>query len=233
MPVKPTLFAVTDIETTLKHRIAFDVAWRWIDRRGKEYAKGSYLIEEAFKYDVPYFKEKLGFYFKDTFEHYIQPLSMAYIRILFNEQLNDFRSDGHNLVFAAYNAAFDTKYLGKTCQKILKMPFLDSQLNMLDIWHYWALSVPMNYKAPLTASGKFYSTSAESVFQYENQDPNFEERHIAFSDVEIESKILLKVLARKKKMPIVSHPKNFASGVYRLANLRLGVDGTTPLPIAT
>ena len=32
--MKPTLFVVLDIETTLKKRIAFDVAWTITDRKG-------------------------------------------------------------------------------------------------------------------------------------------------------------------------------------------------------
>jgi hypothetical protein len=60
MAHKPTLFMVTDIETTLKKRIAFDIAWRIIDRAGREYGSGSYVIRESFAVDVPFFKEKLG-----------------------------------------------------------------------------------------------------------------------------------------------------------------------------
>ena len=62
MPFKPTLFVVTDIETTMKKRIAFDVAWKTIDKRGNEYGRGSYVIREAFRHDVPFFAHKLGPY---------------------------------------------------------------------------------------------------------------------------------------------------------------------------
>ena len=58
--MKSTLFVVLDIETTLKKRIAFDVAWTITDRKGGEFGSGSYVIREAFRVDVPFFKEKLG-----------------------------------------------------------------------------------------------------------------------------------------------------------------------------
>ena len=66
--MKPTLFVVLDIETTLKKRIAFDVAWTISDRRGNDFGSGSFVIREAFRADVPFFKEKLGHYFDDTFD---------------------------------------------------------------------------------------------------------------------------------------------------------------------
>ena len=65
--MKPTLFVVLDIETTLKKRIAFDVAWTITDRRGNDFGSGSYVLREAFAHDTPFFKEKLGHYFDDTF----------------------------------------------------------------------------------------------------------------------------------------------------------------------
>ena len=73
MAHKPTLFMVTDIETTLKKRIAFDIAWRTIDRKGKVYAEGSYVIREAFNLDVPFFATKLGHYFDDAYAKRIVP----------------------------------------------------------------------------------------------------------------------------------------------------------------
>ena len=48
MSNKSTLFVVLDIETTLRKRIAFDVAWTITDRKGGEFGSGSYVIREAF-----------------------------------------------------------------------------------------------------------------------------------------------------------------------------------------
>jgi hypothetical protein len=87
MPHKSTLFVVTDIETTLKKRIAFDIAWRIIDKRGREYNSGSYVIREAFKHDVPFFKEKLGHYFDDAYSQLIKPASIFDVRAEYNRQI--------------------------------------------------------------------------------------------------------------------------------------------------
>jgi hypothetical protein len=42
--MKPTLYFVVDIETTMRHRMTFDVAWSVIDKHGNEYGKGSYIV---------------------------------------------------------------------------------------------------------------------------------------------------------------------------------------------
>ena len=223
MAEKPTVFVVTDIETTLKHRIAFDVAWEAIDRRGNKYGKGSYVVNEAFFHDVPFFHQKLGWYFGDTYNRDIKPMPMASIKRKYNRLIKDLKGDGHRVIFAAYNAGFDAKYLGETSQKLLGENFLDVPVEIMCIWHYWALSCPLDYTADLTASGKFYSTTAESVFRYEAQQTDFEERHIAFSDVIAEQEILLKVLKRKKPMPVYSSPAQLPGGIYRVANQRLGM----------
>jgi len=225
MTVKPTIYVVTDIETTVKHKVAFDVAWKSIDRNGKEYNRGSYVITDAFKLDVPYFKEKLGFYFDDTYAHLITPKCFASVRTIYNQQVKALQELGHKVIFCAYNASFDATHLGITSERLLGKKFLYEQMPMLDIWHYWANSCPLHYTAKLTASKKFYSTTAEDVYRFEAQVHDFIEKHIAWHDVEAESEILLNVLRRKKKMPLVYHPKNFKGSIYRVANNRLGITG--------
>lgn len=224
--MKPTLFVVLDIETTLKKRIAFDVAWTITDRKGGEFGSGSYVIREAFRVDVPFFKEKLGHYFDDTFARQIVPASIVEVRDIFNAQINALADAGHRVILTAYNARFDFTWLPHTLQEITgdkNAKFLDRPFDLLDIWSFWGESVPLCYTAEKTASGKFLSTSAESAFRFENQEPDFVERHIAWHDVQIEKQILLKALARKKPMQIVRKPSELPSMVWKNINERLGV----------
>lgn len=213
MVSKPTIFRVTDIETTIRHRIAFDIAWKDIDRRGREYSRGSHIVTEAFEKDVPYFKEKLGWYFEDTFAHQITPLPMFEIRRIYNEQLTNFISAGHRVIFCAYNARFDAQYLGETSRAILERSFMDIPIEVMDIWGFWCNSAPRNYNNKTDKGNP--KTSAEFVYRYESQRPNFVERHIAFSDVEIEAQILLKTLARKKKLPVYKHWRDIPGQPWR------------------
>jgi len=224
--MKSTLFVVLDIETTLKKRIAFDVAWTITDRKGGEFGSGSYVIREAFRVDVPFFKEKLGHYFDDTFNRQITPASIVEVRDIFNAQINALADAGHRVILTAYNARFDFTWLPHTLQEITgdkNAKFLDRPFDLLDIWSYWGESVPLCYTAEKTPSGKFLSTSAESAFRFENQEPDFVERHIAWHDVQIEKQILLKALARKKPMQIVRKPSDLPSMVWKNINERLGV----------
>ena len=213
MPDKPTLFVVTDIETTLRHRIAFDVAWRTIDRRGRLYDKGSYLIRETFALDIPYFKHKIGDYMVDAYNHDVQPTSMARIRDHYNDKILEFKNAGHRVIFAAYNAGFDARYLGETCRRFLDASFLGVPIWLVDIWDSWCQSAPLAYNYATEKGNP--KTSAEVVFRYEMNQPDFVERHIAWSDVTIEEQILLKVLARKKQLPIVSSPSDFNGQPWR------------------
>ena len=224
--MKSTLFVVLDIETTLKKRIAFDVAWTITDRKGGDFGSSSFVIREAFRADVPFFKEKLGHYFDDTFNRQITPASIVEVRDIFNAQINALADAGHRVVLTAYNARFDFTWLPHTLRELTgdkNAKFLDRPFDLLDIWAFWGASVPKTYTAEKTPSGKFLSTSAESAFRFENQQPDFVERHIAWHDVQIEKQILLKALARKKPMKIVRKPSDFEGNVWRTINERLGV----------
>lgn len=224
----PTLFMVTDIETTLRKRLMFDCAWRTIDRHGNVWGEGSYVIREAFAHDTPYFKEKMGYYFDDAIAGHIKPATINEVRDDYNSQISDFQDKGHRVLPCAYNAPFDFKYMPESYQIMTGNPdarWLEQKVELFDIWDYWGRSVPMNYKAAVTASGKFYSTSAESAYRFEFMQDDFEERHIAWHDCVIEGEILLKALARKKKLPVVSAPQYFKGGIYRSINTRLGVNG--------
>jgi hypothetical protein len=237
MPIKPTVFMVFDIETTLKKRIAFDVAWKTIDRAGRVYGQGSYIVREAFQHDVPFFAEKLGLYFDDAYLHRVKPASILEIRAAFSNQIRDLQTLGHRVILAAYNSAFDAKYLPETLKILTANPdarWLDTRVELMDIWDYWGESVPLNYAryAAASNSGKYVSTSAESAYRYESGDSDFEEYHRAWHDVEIEAEILLKALSRKKRMPIVRSPMELAGGVWKKINTRLGIDGKDLLPQA-
>lgn len=235
MPIKPTLFVVTDIETTMRKRIAFDIGWRIIDKSGREYNKGSFVIREAFRHDVPFYADKLGHYFDDAYSQLIRPASIFEVRNEYNRQIAELKQSGHRVIACAYNAAFDFKYLPHTFDTIAGTHgarWMMQPVEIMDIWDFWGSSVPLDYTAELTASGKYISTSAESAYRWEMKQADFQERHIAWHDCLIESDILLKALKRKKPMPIVSRPSELAGSVWRKINSRLGIDGRNHLVAA-
>lgn len=235
MKKAPTLFVVTDIETTMKKRIAFDIAWKIIDRAGREYGRGSYVIRESFKHDVPFFAEKLGHYFDDAYSQLIRPANILDVRREYNAQIESLQAQGHRVILAAYNSAFDFKYLPETVAMLTGghvTRWLTNRVELMDIWDYWGESVPRVYaqRAAASDSGKYVSTSAESAYRFEFVKADFEERHIAWSDVQIESEILIRALSRKKKLPVVKSPVELAGAVWKKINTRLGIDGKEFLP---
>lgn len=235
MALKPTVFVVTDIETTMKKRIAFDVAWQAIDRKGRIYGAGSYVIREAFHHDVPFFKEKLGHYFDDAYQNLIRPAGILEVRQEYNRQVAALQQAGHRVVLAAYNSAFDFKYLPETVATLTDgavTRWMDHRAELLDIWDFWGESVPKHYanQAAASASGRFVSTSAESAYRFEFVKPDFVERHIAWHDVQIESEILIRALSRKKRIPVVKSPADLVGAVWQKINRRLGIDGKAQLP---
>lgn len=237
MTTKPTVFFVTDVETTMKRTIVFDIAWKAIDRKGRVYGRGSYLIREAFQHDVPWYKEKMGLYYDDAYEGRITPSTIFEARAEYNRQIAECQDLGHRVILAAYNSRFDFDKLPFTLSELTGgkvTRWLDKSVELMDIWDYWGESVPLNYakEAAASASGKYVSTSAESAYRYESRQPDFEEYHRAWHDVEIESQILLKALSRKKKMPVVKSPNNLVGAVWKKINTRLGIDGKDILPQA-
>lgn len=61
----------------------------------------------------------------------------------------------------------------------------------------------------ITASGKYFKTSAETSFRFLENNFNFDEEHTALSDVEIESKIFTKIYKKTKgkhEMGIIYFP---------------------------
>lgn len=234
---KPTIFIVTDVETTMGRKIVFDVAWKAIDRKGRVYGSGSYLIREAFHHDVPWFKDKMGLYYDDAYHHRIVPSTILEARDAYNALIKSLRDAGHRVILAAYNSRFDFEKLPFTLAEITGgqvKRWLDAPADIMDIWDYWGESVPRDYvrRASTSASGKYVSTTAENAYRYEANQPEFVEYHRAWHDVEIESEILLKALSRKKKIPVVKNPADLVGAVWKKINTRLGVDGKTLLPVA-
>lgn len=224
---KPTVFFVTDIETgdtdDRLSKAAFDIAWKAIDRREKVYSKGSYIVKEAFEHATPWYRSKIGQYFQDVHDGHILPLTMQKIRQTYNNEVTRLKAKGHRVIFAAYNAPFDARYLSETSRLILGVSFMEQPIDILDIWDYWGSSVPMSYNGPhsLWSEAGNIRTTAEEAYRFEFNLPEFKEAHIAWRDVEIEADILLRTLRRKQAMHLVTNPQKLRGNVWSRINDRV------------
>lgn len=193
---KPTKFLVLDVETDGKDNVV-DLGY-CLRTRQKILDHGGFLLMDVFARKGSYYsKDYLGMAARKE----ITPITFCDARDHINALLNSL--DGR-VIICAYNAQFDRRALNKTSLREDGKFFLDKYYEWMDIWRAWADSAPKCYRelAPSTASGKYVSTTAESVYQFEFQDPFFQEAHTGEADALIESDILDKVLKRKKKLPI-------------------------------
>ena len=219
--MKPTVFFVIDTETCRYDGMVFDIGWKAIDRKGREYSQGSYLCADVLQKDEPFYKKKIAAYWFKT-NKTITPANFATVRNIFNQEISRLQCKGHRVVVCAYNAAFDPRVLDKTTKELVgpRSKFVKSKrVDWLDIWLFWAMSCPKSAKEflPKIKSGRA-STTAESVTRFEI-DPEYEHLHEGFADAEGEADLLRVGLGRKKQIPF----NELGARCSRIANERMGL----------
>lgn len=218
--MKPTVFFVIDTETCRFDGMVFDIGWKAIDRKGREYSQGSYLCADVLETDTPYYRKKIAAYWFKVNKS-ITPVRFSTVRNIFNQEISRLQNKGHRCVVCAYNAAFDQRVLDKTTKELVgrRSKFVKSQrVDWLDIWLFWAMTCPQSAKdMPKLKSGRI-KTTAEAVAQFEIAQ-DYEHLHEGFADAEGEAEILRTVLGRKKKIPF----NELGARCSRIANERLGL----------
>lgn len=224
---KKTIYCLIDTETTKANGLVFDFAYQFRTKHGNVKAAGSFLFKDVLALEEPFYKNKIAEYWNLVYKKRVKPVSVRTARRIFNKSLSGFLESGNKVVITAYNAAFDISHLALTCEGMTGKRFLESHnksVHFMDLWHAWVMGCPVayGYTAPISDKGNI-RTSAEAVYRFLANNHSFEERHIAHSDLIIEGIILQDVIARKKKMPIVSHPKDFVGSPWRIAQQRCKV----------
>lgn len=169
----------------------------------------------------PYFHAKIYKYIEYVNQGLIIPTTFAEGKTIYNKEVADLITLGHQVIFCSYNGGFDTSALGRTARLLNIEKYLDIKLKLFCIWEFWSRNCPRHYTAKRTKSGKYFSTSAEDVYKFEFNDPNFIEEHIAFKDVEIEIAIAKKVLARDKRPPLVNTLKELRKFIPEISHKRI------------
>jgi len=215
MTVQKNAYIVLDTETSGFTKLVFDFGWTTIDKRGNILGEGDYNFLDVVATEKPYFWKKISGYAKRQRKGEHKVTTFAVGQRLFNMHVAHLKAQGYRVILCAYNAAFDVRALGITSKRMkCSDKFMRHSVELLDIWGNWASSAPKAYTAPPTASGKFYSTSAENVYKFEMQMPDFIEAHTAKADTKIDAEILLKILRRKKRSHIVTNPRDFQTRIW-------------------
>ena len=203
--MKQTLFVVFDTETSCQAFPVYDMAWRIVDRQGREYNSGSYFMPDVIERITPIFR-KHEEYPEYVAKGHVEQRFYQDVKDIFNRQVKTLRDRGHRIVLVAYNADFDRKALKRTAELMggsRRSRFFRFEPEWIDLWQYWAESAPLHYTSErLTESGNWKS-SLEEVYRFENHNPEgYVEKHTAWSDTDDAISVLEKVLRRKKRMPI-------------------------------
>ena len=213
---------VLDVETVgVDDRSIFDIGFIVADKKGNKYQKRSYLVEEVFtNMDLM----SKAYYFK-KYPTYIKELANGVHTL---EKWEIILMDMYNLIqeynistVMAYNLQFDLSALAYTNKSLRGREFklFDNLMKQC----IWGLSVQTicqqkTFKRQImerelfTASKKFMSTSAETVYKYLTQNWEFVEAHQGLKDVEIEVDIMAKCYRQHKKVEkgIIAQPFQLA-----------------------
>ncbi|MGA1066479.1 MAG: hypothetical protein ACO3U3_11575 [Alphaproteobacteria bacterium] len=220
MTIQKNAYVVMDTETSFRNGLVFDFGWTTIDKRGNVLGTGDLNFLDVITKEKPYYINKIAGYAKRQRHGVHKVTTFAAGRRLFNAHLSWLERQGYRIILCAYNAGFDCRVLGSTSKAMGCGKFLMHSVDLLDIWGNWANSAPKTYDAPLTASGKFLSTTAQNVYRFEMQMPDFIEAHTAADDTRIEAQILMKILRRKKRLHIVQNPRDFQSRIWELFEVK-------------
>ena len=213
---------VLDIETAnmVEDAIAYDVGFAVADKHGKIYQTASYMVSEMFLdkenkelMDTAYYAKKLPKYWKDYKQGLRKLASITTIRKAVRDVMAKY---GITDVYA-YNANFDKTGLDRTIRYLTKSSirwFFPFGTKIHCIWHmatqticqqkaYFRMAIANNW---ISKAGNI-QTSAERVFAYISNNPQFEEEHTGLEDVGIETQILAKCFRQHKAM---------ATKIYRM-----------------
>ena len=204
--MKKPAYIICDTETggSIGAPEIYDLAYVILDSSGNPIKQFNRIIKQNY---LSIKAGKLSAYYKSKFSLFYDPLVRQkpdilkpwnYVAACFNGDLNDLIKKGYDPVFCAYNASFDIRALEHTAKKLGGTPIDLDRCEILDLLPLAVANIcdSDHYResAPLTASGKYYSATAEAVYQYVTEDPHFMEAHTALDDCLIEAEILSRIL---------------------------------------
>jgi hypothetical protein len=212
-------YMVLDTETVADARVPFDVAYTLIDRKGNTVETGQFFTADIVNNPVGLYllckdsfsRRKADFYLEAAKQ---QPQNVVPFEVI-ADAIND-TIKNYDAIVCAYNAKFDVTVCNNFA-KALGMPyFFAPDVQVWDIWNI-ALNIfckSRNYINFARENGfvtekNNVSSSAETVYRYLTNNPEFVESHTALDDTSIEAEILTQAFKRHK--PLIT---NFAGAMF-------------------
>lgn len=213
-------YLVVDVETTnsLDDPLVYDIGGVVADKQGRIYERFSFVVRDIFIYErklmlTAYYANKIPEYVEDIHNNERIMLDFYNVRRYVHSLMEKYNITD----VAAYNAYFDRNALNTTQRWLTKSKyrwFFPYGTNFVCIWNMACQTLcqrktykefcekhnlTSNRKGEPTA--KNYSTSAETVYKYLTLNAVYEEEHKGLEDVYIETEIMKRCFAAKKKMP--------------------------------
>ena len=202
-----------DIETAniTEDALAYDVGLSVCDRYGNIYERHSFVVKEIFEGEADLMTSA---YYAHKIPEYLDGIAKGERKVVnlyeVYATIKELNNKWHPKAFLAYNAFFDMMGLNRTQRYVTKSKYrymLPYGLPVQCIWHMACQTICSQKKYHdfciengfVSKSGNI-STSAETVYRFLTNNPDFEEEHKGLEDVEIEVKIFAECVKKKKKM---------------------------------
>ena len=214
MGIPKHYYLMIDTETcgTLENPLVYDFGIAVIDRKGNIYQRFSFIIKEVFydmheKMQTAYYKEKLPQYYDDISRGKRRIVSFwtakKIIQLLFEKW--------NIIAVIAHNARFDYNALNNTCtilnnseKKCYFFPF------KTPIWCTFTMAQQIYKNRPtykkycednnyICKNGQVRLT-AEVLYRFITNTEDFQEKHTALEDVQIEVEIFKHIMRQHKKI---------------------------------
>lgn len=198
---------IIDTETTnsIEQPLPYDVGYQIINiPTGQVLCERSFLISEIFlDHELmaqAYFAEKIPQYWKEVKSGKRILKGIFNIRKIIKADIKEYNA----FTIGAYNMSFDKRASNNNIRFIsgsLVRWFFPFGIKFFDIWNMACSSLLLSTEYInfckennfISESGN-YSTSAENVYRFLINDPNFVESHTGLEDVKIEAEIYLHIL---------------------------------------
>ena len=212
-------YMVLDTETVADARVPFYLGFTIIDRRGNIVEQGNFFTAEIV--DNPtglyllckdsFSRRKADFYLEAAKQQPQNVMPFDIIADIINDTIKNY-----NATVCAYNAKFDVTVCENFAQALSMPYFFAPGTEVWDIWNI-ALNIfckSRNYVNFARENGfvtekNNVSSSAETVYRYLTNNPDFVESHTALDDTNIEAEILTQAFKRHK--PLVT---DFAGAMF-------------------
>jgi hypothetical protein len=207
-----------DVETAndTKDALTYDVSCRFLNTQGKIFDERAFVVRDVFVNEhelmkQAYYASKMPEYSEDIRAGKRQMINFLDMRFEILKLMKEY--DCHTV--AAYNCSFDRNALNTTLRYLTKSKFrwfFPYDTKFVCIWNMACNTIcqTSEYKSFAELNryysnhGKNYRATAETVYAFLSQNPNFSEEHKGMEDVRIEHEIMKECLKMNDELMGIS-----------------------------